>query len=261
VYSESLTQNIEIMLLRISLIVAILASGATLYFTHVKVQEKVNTLTGERDTAQAAQRTAEEQQRKAEKERRQARDDLEKANKDLAERENLLKETAGRLGEQEKRANQLSEDLTKVTGERNEAQTELAMWKQLETTPEQVRSFKAQLAQSNEERDRYADENKLLLHNNNELKVQLSRYVGPEIEPKMRPLAGKVLAVDPKYDFVVLDVGGNQGVVENGRLLVNRDGKLVAKLRVTKVEPNRSIANILPEWRQADVMEGDQVLN
>lgn len=249
------------MLLRISLIVAILASLATLYFTHVKVQEKVNTLTGERDTAQAAQRSAEDAQRKAEKERRQAREDLEKTNKELADRETALKDTNARLAEQEKRANQVSEELTKVTGERNEAQTELAVWKQLEVTPEQIKNFKGQLAQSNEERDRYADENKVLLRRNNELKVELSRYVGEEIEPKMRPVTGKVVAVDPRYDFVVLNVGGNQGVVENGRLLVNRDGKLVAKVRVTKVEPNRSIANILPEWRQAEVMEGDQVLN
>jgi cell shape-determining protein MreC len=76
----------------------------------------------------------------------------------------------------------------------------------------------------------------------------------------MPPVVGKVLVVDPKYDFVVLNVGGNQGVVENGRLLVNRDGKLVAKLRVTKVEPNRSIANIVPDWKQSEVMEGDQVV-
>ena len=51
-----------------------------------------------------------------------------------------------------------------------------------------------------------------------------------------------------------------QGVVERGELLVNRDGKLVAKLRVTGVEPKRCIANVLPEWKQADVMEGDAVL-
>ena len=76
----------------------------------------------------------------------------------------------------------------------------------------------------------------------------------------MPPVTGKIVAVDPRYDFVVLDVGGNQGVVENGRLLVNRDGKLVAKVRVTKVEPNRSIANIMPDWKQAEIMEGDQVL-
>ena len=77
----------------------------------------------------------------------------------------------------------------------------------------------------------------------------------------MPMVIGKILAVDPKYDFVVLDVGGNQGMVENGKLLVNREGKLVGKLRITKVEANRSIANIMPDWTTAELMEGDQVVH
>src|SRR5262249_42141739 len=109
--------------------------------------------------------------------------------------------------------------------------------------------------------DAFADENKILLRQNEELTTKLAHFLGPDLEPKMPPVAGKVTAVDPRYEFVVLNVGGNQGVVENGRLLVNRAGKLVAKVRVTKVEPNQCIANILPDWKQSEVMEGDQVLN
>jgi multidrug efflux pump subunit AcrA (membrane-fusion protein) len=249
------------MLLRISLVIAILAGLASLYFSHVKVADRITTITTERDQAQSAQKTAEEQQRKAEKERRAARDDLDKANKALADKTTALEATSSRLAEQEKRANQLNEDLTRVTGERNEAQTELSVFKQLAVTPEQIKGFKEQLAKSNEERDRFIDENKILTRSRNELLVKLSRYEGEEIDPRMPPVHGKIVAVDPKYDFVVLNVGGNQGLVENGKLLVNRDGKLVAKVRITKVEPNRSIANIMPDWKQADVMEGDQVMN
>jgi len=249
------------MLLRISLVVAILAGLATIYFSHVQVAGKITSLTGERDTAQAAKTAADEAQRKAEKEKRLANDELAKASKALTEKTSNLEAVSTRLAEQEKRANQLGEDLTKVTGERNDAQTELSLWKQLGVTPDQIKGFNQQVAKLNEERESYETENKILLRQNNELTVELSRYKGPEIEPKMPAgLTGKVLAVDPKYDFVVLNVGGNQGVVENGRLLVNRDGKLVAKVRVTKVEPNRSIANIIPDWRVSDVMEGDQVI-
>jgi len=249
------------MLLRISLVIAILAGVATIYFSHVNVANKITTITGERDTALDAQRTAEEAQRKAEKERRQANEELAKANKSLTEKTAVLDATNSKLAEQEKRANQLNEDLTKVTGERNEARDQLSLWTQLGVTPDQVKGFKEQIAKSNEERDSFLAENKILTRNNNELRVQLSRYVGDEIDPKMPPLTGKVLAVDPRYDFVVLDVGGNQGVVPNGKLLVNRGGKLVAKLRVTKVEPTRSIANIMPEWHAGEIQEGDQVMD
>ena len=77
----------------------------------------------------------------------------------------------------------------------------------------------------------------------------------------LNDLRAKVIAVDPKYDFVVLDAGGNQGIVEGAKLLVNRDGQLVGKIKITSVEPNRSIGNVLPEWKQAgnEIMEGDLV--
>ena len=250
------------MLVRISLVIAILAGLATLYFTHVQVSERIVNLTSERDTAQNERQTAQELQRKSERERRQARDELEATNKELAERTTALEATAVRLAEQEKRANALSEDLTRITGERNEAQTELAVWRQLNVTPEQIRGFKQQLAEVEEERDNFAEENQILMRKNNELQVELARFIGPDLDPKMPPVAGKVVAVDPKYDFVVLNVGGNQGVVENGKLLINRDGKLVGRVRVTQVQPDSSIANIMPGWSQAgvEVMEGDQVI-
>ncbi len=65
---------------------------------------------------------------------------------------------------------------------------------------------------------------------------------------------------DPKYDFVVLDIGDNQKVVEGGKLLVNRNGKLIAKVVIKSVDATRSIANVLPGWKLSDIMEGDQVL-
>lgn len=251
------------MLLRISLVVAILAGLASLYFSSVKVSERIANLTSERDTAQNDKRTAEEAKTKAERERRQAREDLEKASKQLDEKNAALQATTERLAEQEKRANQASEELTKTQGERNDAQAELATWKALGVTVPEIKNFKQEMARVNDEREAFSAENKVLLRKNSELTAELLKYREPNVDPPMRAgLKGKVLVVDPKYDFVVLDVGGNQGVVENGKLLVNRDGKLVGRVRITKVEPNRSIANILPDWKQsgADVMEGDQVV-
>jgi hypothetical protein len=58
---------------------------------------------------------------------------------------------------------------------------------------------------------------------------------------------------------MVVDVGRNQKVIQNGRLLVSRDGKLLAKVKVVGVEDNRSIVNLLPGWKLDEVMEGDVV--
>jgi hypothetical protein len=45
-------------------------------------------------------------------------------------------------------------------------------------------------------------------------------------------LRGKILAVDPKYDFVVLNIGEDQGAKERGVMMVDRDGKLLGKVRI-----------------------------
>ena len=59
---------------------------------------------------------------------------------------------------------------------------------------------------------------------------------------------------------MVLDIGEDKGVVPRGELMVNRNGKLIAKVRVSSVDKSRSIANIMPGWNQGEVMEGDRVI-
>jgi cell shape-determining protein MreC len=66
--------------------------------------------------------------------------------------------------------------------------------------------------------------------------------------------------VDPKWDFVVLNVGENQGVLADGEMLVSRDGKLVAKIVVRSVQRDRSIANLVPGWQLGEIIEGDEVI-
>ena len=73
-------------------------------------------------------------------------------------------------------------------------------------------------------------------------------------------IRGKVVAVDPKWSFVVLDVGADQGVKERGVLLVSRNSKLVAKVKVTSVQATRSVANIVPGWKIGELLEGDVVV-
>jgi hypothetical protein len=58
----------------------------------------------------------------------------------------------------------------------------------------------------------------------------------------------------------VLSVGQDQGVLESGELLVNRNGKLVAKVVVRSVQKDRSIANVLPGWQLGEIIEWDMVI-
>jgi hypothetical protein len=250
------------MLLRISLGIAILAGLAAFYFIQVPVKGKIDELTTNLQTAETERATAQDNERKAKAAETKAKSELTLAQKELNEKSSELDITKEKLNEQQTRANQLAADLTKTTAERNDAQQDLSAWKALGYTPDQIRNLRTQLTRTTEERDAIAGENKILLRNNKQIQARLDKYEGEmEKDPEMPAgLKGKVLAVDPKWDFVIIDVGGNQGAVERGKMLVSRDGKLVGAVRITRVEPNRSIANVIPEMRQSDLLEGDQVI-
>lgn len=58
-------------------------------------------------------------------------------------------------------------------------------------------------------------------------------------------LEGRILAVNPAWNFVVLNLGDKNGVVNNTELLVKRGTQLLGKVRITSVEPSTSIADIV----------------
>ena len=43
-------------------------------------------------------------------------------------------------------------------------------------------------------------------------------------------------------------------------MLVNRNSKLVAKVRILKVEKDRCIANVVPGWKLGEIVEGDAAI-
>jgi hypothetical protein len=141
------------------------------------------------------------------------------------------------------------------------AQQKLEQWRILGVEPEGVRKLQADLKATISARDAVASENKILNGNIRDLKNALAKYENPDEIVKLPPLTGHILAVDPKFDFVVVDVGRDKGLLERGELLVNRGGHMVAKLKISDVKDHRAIANIMPGWSRGAVMEGDQVLS
>ena len=104
-------------------------------------------------------------------------------------------------------------------------------------------------------------ENKLLSTKLRKTENELAVYKSPDFHVQLpATLNGKVVVSDPKWNFVVLNVGEEQGILQYGELLVNRNGRLVAKVKVSAVEKNRCVANVIPGWQLGEVMEGDQVI-
>lgn len=248
------------MLLRIALIVALLAGLGVAAVSHFMVSEKITTITSERDDYQTRMTTAQEAEASAKKQVKKTTEDLRATNTRLATATNELAVQTTRANQQERRANDAASALETAARERNEALQELASWRALQITVDQVSNVIATVKRVTLERDVYADEKTVLLRQNSKLQAKLDYYEDPIKPIVMREgLKGKVVAIDPKWDFIVLDIGAEQGALEKGEMFVNRDGKLVAKVRIASVQQNRSIANILPDWRLGEIMEGDQV--
>jgi hypothetical protein len=249
------------MLIRITLIIAILGGLAAGVLNFVQVKDKITTTLKERDDFHADRDKEADLHRKFEKDSRETHAALERTNTLLvatqAERDTAVQTAA----DQTKRAEELADTLKKTQEDRDAAQNDLAAWKALGIPIENIKTTLASLKTVTEERDAIADEKKILLATNHKLTEKINSILNPEYEVQLPAgLKGKVLVADPRYDFVVLDIGEKQGVLEDGKLLVNRNGKLIAKVKIKSVQADRCIANVMPGWKLGDVMEGDQVL-
>jgi hypothetical protein len=151
--------------------------------------------------------------------------------------------------------------LTKTTAQRDDAQNQLAAYKATGLTPPQVDDLNKNLKQTEMALDVANQENLVLIHTVASLNNKINELVGTNYVVALPSgLKGTVMAVDPKWDFVVLNVGEDQGVLKDGEMLVSRDGKLVAKVIVRSVQKDRSIANLVPGWQLGEIIEGDEVI-
>ncbi len=248
-------------MLRISLIIAIVAGLAAAGLNFYKVREVLNTTITERN----AERDAKVQEQTAhsgtKKKLNETEENLAATSKKLEGTEATLKKTSESLVASESRGAELATRLEATTAERNTAQQTLSQWEILGVSPEQVKGIMGDLKNSKDEIEVITEEKRLLVRNNDRLQNKLNELLGTNDAVALPAgLKGRIIAVDPKYDFVVLDIGEDKGVLERGEMLINRNGKLVGKIRIAAVQANQSIANVLPTWKQDEVQEGDQVL-
>lgn len=114
-----------------------------------------------------------------------------------------------------------------------------------------------------------AEKEKILL--SDKMKVLQEPSTAPLLEsakPRRPPVGrdpgirGSVLAVNQAYNFVVLSLGGRQGVEPNSEMLVLRGGSLIGKIRISSVEPATAIGDIITSSlaRGVQVQPGDTVI-
>jgi regulator of replication initiation timing len=249
------------MLIRISLILAIIVALGAGTLNILQVRDKISTLVSQRDDERGKKQQALSDLSKAKTDLTKSQETLKQTTQDLADAKSEREKAVATATAQTKRADELSDKLAKTTQERDDAQTQLAAYKATGMSADQVGKLSRALKDSQEAVAAITEENVVLQRAKTRLQTRLDMYEGTNnFVVKLRAnLRGKILVVDPKWDFVVLNIGQDQGVLENGELLVSREGKLVAKVIVRSLEKNRCIANVVPGWKLGEVIEGDEV--
>jgi cell shape-determining protein MreC len=249
------------MLIRISLILAIIAGIAVGVINFTKIKNNITDLrTHLKEQTDRAD--------KAESDLARTRTELKKTQTELADTQKQLDSTKKDLAAANSKVNDLSKQVATLTDNLNKANADLEdakialeKYKSAFPTPETALSAAKDLKAAQDREAVVEDEKRILQRELVRVKNKLAVYEDPNKPiPLPASLIGKVLVADPKWDFVVLNVGADQGAMERGQLLVNRDGKLVAKVVITSVQKDRCIANVMPGWKLGDVLEGDQVI-
>jgi len=257
---SNLPQNGKIMLLRISLIVAILAGLVAGGFTYVNITDKIPMLTKQRDDENTAKKQAQQELATTKTTLKKTQSELASTQQELANTKTARDKAQALADQQKTRGDELADKLNKSNQERDNAVNSLAAYTGTGKTPEQVLALDKSLRDARTEIDVVNGEKAVLLNKVTRLNSELDRIRGVDTVVRLPSnLSGKILVVNPRWDFVVMDVGEDQGVLPGGEILVSRDGKLVAKVVVRTVEKDRSIANLVPGWKLGDMIEGDQI--
>jgi hypothetical protein len=248
------------MLIRISLILAIIAGLAVAALNFTKIKETITTTRAERDEWHGKFDKTDADLRKTTKDLSATKAELAETKQNLEGAVAAKAKAEAEAADKVKLALQLQENIKDLQAKLSSAQSDLAAYKASGLTPEQCLAAAKTIKGLEQHIAALDGENRTLLRELDKAKVELAKYRIKDYHvPLPADLAGKVVVSDPKWDFVIINVGEDQDVRQDGELLVNRGGQLIAKLKITAVEKDRSIANVMPGWKLGEVMEGDQV--
>jgi predicted RNase H-like nuclease (RuvC/YqgF family) len=199
--------------------------------------------------------------------------------KAMKDREAKVKEQMTRMAQNDSRIEGAEADLVKTQTEKSDLQSKLQAnetqiaelqkrIEELSKTPANPNpgapspaELQAQLEDARKQLES-AEREKTLLSE----KFQVTARI-PETAIKREPayrgsIRGTVLAVNPAYNFVVLNLGNRNGVQANAEMLVLREGSVIGKIRISSVEPATAIGDIMNSSlaRGVQVQPGDTVI-
>lgn len=249
-------------MVRVLLIVALLGSLATGFFAF--------SLNGQKKDALTAQQQAEQKLASTQK-------DLAGAKKDLTETKSSLDDTKKQLDDVTSRSQATQAALTaaqtkaadlesKVSTAEQKANTAQAAADaakgQLGAQTDAAKAAQTKADQLDKDKRQLADQLDAAKKEVDRLNDLSKRRVTGDMPPGIN---GKIVSVNRNWNFVVLNIGDKDGVVENGELTISRSvaGKkqVIGKVKVVSTEANTAVADIEVTTLQGQIENGDDVYN
>jgi hypothetical protein len=247
--------------LRIALGVAILAAIAATALVWLQVRPQVEQVITARNDFEKKSNDERAAKSKALKELAETKTTLDTTTKNLADTTTAKNAAEAKATSMENEAKALTARLNTTTDDLRAKDQQLSAWVATGLTVDQVKSTVVELKSFKDANLALEDEKRLMNRELTRIGRELDVLRGTnEIAVVLKEgTKGRILVVDPKWDFVVLDIGTKDELQPNGILMVTREGKLIGKVKVSRVQQDRSIANVLPGWKLQNLMEGDTV--
>ena len=254
---------------KILLIISALVIAATAYLGFA-TKQKVDTIQGDlRDTkktlaiTQADLSKTKNTLKKTEEELVAAKADIEVKEKDIATKK-------GEIDSLEAKLKETTDNLTAKTDELEKLKLILTKPGEGTVDVEQMKKDVEEMKRSKADLEvKVAELTQIQETLNKKLTDETLKTVAAETQVKaykteyMKPgVTGTVLAYNPGWNFLVINIGDKQSVKVGKEMVVTRGGQMIAKVRVTSVEPSTSIADIIPSTlvRGQNVQPGDSVV-
>jgi hypothetical protein len=205
-----------------------------------------------------------------------------KKESELKDRESVIATQQVKLTEREDRAVASEKQLAQILNEKKKLEAKLqnkdaeitALQKQIDDNQPSSANpgaastieLQAQLDDARQQLDNAEREKSLLAE---KMQAAQKRSSQLEDEKKRRGIArgkvgvrGTILVVNQAYNFVVLSLGGRNGVEPHSEMLIVRDGTFIGKIRISSVEPTTAIGDIITGTlaRGVQVQPGDIVI-
>jgi predicted nuclease with TOPRIM domain len=189
---------------------------------------------------------------------------LEQARTTLVTTSNTLVATESSLAETKDTLKKTETSLTAAKDDATQKADQIASLNQqksaLETDAEQKKAEMAKLVEKLSEKETSLEAAKRYV---SKLERDISMMMNGSSETNAPPpgLQGQILVVNTNWNFVVVDVMEEGRVLPRTDLTIQRDNKLVGKVRISEVISDRRFAfgEILEDWQQLPVAKGDYV--